>query len=226
MVFQILLNYKQCKKNGKEYGICGDGHTSICSSTSITDPENGCGYAAWCRKSGHSGGICGDGHTCICTSGNTQKQVEDHTHGQHKLMIIDETGDMLTDQLRQTMLDVFFKIYPKLVLRFNPNARKSVKFRIDRRQWWYCSCMKVTCTISYGDVVITMLTADEVLAKDIIKQALEKLHIPLEEYDRFELNVLEDPENPSGVNENSSIAEIREDLPDGMTTIPFLLLKQ
>jgi hypothetical protein len=26
------------KKNGKKYGICGDGHTCICSSTPITDP--------------------------------------------------------------------------------------------------------------------------------------------------------------------------------------------
>ena len=27
-----------CQKNGEKYGICGDGHTCICSSTPITDP--------------------------------------------------------------------------------------------------------------------------------------------------------------------------------------------
>ncbi len=27
-----------CNKNGKQYGICGDGHTCRCSLTPITDP--------------------------------------------------------------------------------------------------------------------------------------------------------------------------------------------
>jgi hypothetical protein len=26
-----------CRKNGQQYGICGDGHTCICSSNPITD---------------------------------------------------------------------------------------------------------------------------------------------------------------------------------------------
>ncbi|CAF0924696.1 unnamed protein product [Rotaria sordida] len=119
-----------CQKNGKQYGICGDGHTCICSSKPITDPEQGCGCGTWCRKEGYAGGICGDGHTCICSS-KSDKKNDEYVRGQYKLTIINNIGNDLNEMMRQSIIDAYFQIYPQIQLRFNKRARKDVQIKID-----------------------------------------------------------------------------------------------
>jgi len=119
-----------CQKNGKQYGICGDGHTCICSSTPITDPENGCGCRAWCQKRGHPGGICGDGYTCIC-SPKIEKKNKEYVRGQYKLPIINDADNDFNEQMRKRLIDAYFKFYPQIQSHFNHDARKDVQIKID-----------------------------------------------------------------------------------------------
>ncbi|UJR07422.1 hypothetical protein I4U23_011708 [Adineta vaga] len=60
-----------CRDRGLPFGVCGNGHTCICTDTKATKEQigGGCTCDAWCRKRGHhDGGVCGDGHTCLCSS--------------------------------------------------------------------------------------------------------------------------------------------------------------
>ncbi|CAF4882008.1 unnamed protein product [Rotaria sp. Silwood1] len=67
-----------CRERGKPYGVCGNGHTCICSMTELTKENigSGCTCDAWCRNRGyHKGGVCGDGYTCICASSADPSKV-------------------------------------------------------------------------------------------------------------------------------------------------------
>jgi hypothetical protein len=76
-----------CNERGSRYGVCGNGHTCICTSQltekgsigkrnfdligSINDLSfigDSCRCDGWCRRRNYNnGGICGDGFTCICS---------------------------------------------------------------------------------------------------------------------------------------------------------------
>ena len=61
-----------CRERGHRDGICGDGHTCICTGMD----RSKCTCDAWCRGAGYRGGICGDGHTCICDSRRGRRSIE------------------------------------------------------------------------------------------------------------------------------------------------------
>jgi hypothetical protein len=84
----------------------------------------------------------------------------------------------------------------------------------------------VKCTISYGDITVTIPTTNETVASEILREALEKLLIPVDDMDKFQLNLLDDPESPSDVDLDTPIDDIRGVLPDGAMIIPFQLRKK
>ncbi|CAF1543921.1 unnamed protein product, partial [Adineta steineri] len=69
---------KWCSEQGEPFGVCGNGHTCICTKTKATEEDigNRCTCDAWCQKHGHrDGGVCGDGNTCICSSTNKGRKL-------------------------------------------------------------------------------------------------------------------------------------------------------
>ncbi|CAF4786127.1 unnamed protein product [Rotaria sp. Silwood1] len=65
-----------CHGQGKSCGVCGNGHTCICSMNELTkeDIGDGCTSDVWCRNRGYDkGGVYGDDYTCIC--GSTANQL-------------------------------------------------------------------------------------------------------------------------------------------------------
>jgi len=83
-----------CQLNSNvQYGLCGDGHTCVCSSVPITyEMMAGWGYCGcnkWCQEDGFKdGGICGDGHTCICygAQGPVGATWQEHWHEKNQLL--------------------------------------------------------------------------------------------------------------------------------------------
>ncbi len=57
---------------GYRDGICGDGHTYICTGMD----RSKCTRDAWCRGRGYRGGVCGDDHTCMCDGRRGRRSVE------------------------------------------------------------------------------------------------------------------------------------------------------
>ncbi len=112
------------------YLFINTNHRSRYSIFVFNCSENGCGCRAWCQKQGHPGGICGDGHTCIC-SPKIEKKNEEYVRGQYKLTIINNAGNDFNEQMRQSITDTYFKIYPQIQSRFNRDARKDIQIKID-----------------------------------------------------------------------------------------------
>lgn len=85
-----------------------------------------------CQKEGHLGGICGDGDTCICSAKTeVKKKNEEHVRGKYKLIIVNNAGDIFNEQMRQSIISIYFEVYPQIQVRFNLNARKNVQIKID-----------------------------------------------------------------------------------------------
>ncbi|CAF4109432.1 unnamed protein product [Didymodactylos carnosus] len=82
------------------------------------------------------------------------------------------------------------------------------------------------CVLTYQDETITISVTNEILLSSIMKEALEKLLIPLYDIDMYELKVLDDPDSPTTVDLDSSIDEIRSDFHIESATPPFLLEKK
>ncbi|CAF1111410.1 unnamed protein product [Didymodactylos carnosus] len=82
------------------------------------------------------------------------------------------------------------------------------------------------CALTYQDETITISVTNEILLSSIMKEALEKLLIPLDDIDMYELKVLDDPDSPTTVDLDSSIDEIRSDFHIESATPPFLLEKK
>ena len=84
----------------------------------------------WCRGQGYSDGICGDGHTCLC-SAKTDNKSKEYIREQYRLTIIDNDADGLDEQTRQEIINTFFHVYPRILLRFNRQAKKDIHIKID-----------------------------------------------------------------------------------------------
>ncbi|CAF4361490.1 unnamed protein product [Didymodactylos carnosus] len=82
------------------------------------------------------------------------------------------------------------------------------------------------CAITYQDGIITISVTNEILLSSIMEEALEKLLIPLDDIDMYELKVLDDPDSPTTVDLDSSIDEIRSDFHIESARLPFLLEKK
>lgn len=60
-----------------------------------------------------------------------EKKNEEHVRGQYKLTIINNAGNDFNKQMKQSIIDTYFQIYPQIQSRFNHDARKDVQIKID-----------------------------------------------------------------------------------------------
>ncbi|CAF3824124.1 unnamed protein product, partial [Rotaria sp. Silwood1] len=97
---------------------------------------------------------------------------------------------------------------------------------INDLQFKLISIADTKCAITYQDEIIMISTTNETLLSSILKQTLEKLLIPLDDIDRFVLNLMDDPENPTDVDLDLSIDEIRLGFSTEFNIIPFQLQKK
>ncbi|CAF3815136.1 unnamed protein product, partial [Rotaria magnacalcarata] len=81
------------------------------------------------------------------------------------------------------------------------------------------------CKIEYQNTAILISTTNETLLKSILDEALEKLLIPRNAEDSFKFCLLDDPDNPTEVDLDSNINDMRSILPPKTDTIPLLLEK-
>ncbi|CAF3127788.1 unnamed protein product, partial [Rotaria sp. Silwood2] len=88
------------------------------------------------------------------------------------------------------------------------------------------SITNIKCEITYQDEILMISTTSETLLSSILKETLEKLLIPLDDIDRFELNLIDDPESPTNVDLDLSIDDIHLDYFTESNIIPFQLQKK
>ncbi|CAF3336615.1 unnamed protein product [Rotaria socialis] len=88
------------------------------------------------------------------------------------------------------------------------------------------SIADVKCKITYGDEVIIVSTTDETILSSILQEILQQRLIPFNELDMYALYLMDDHENPTNVDPETSIHDIRSASPNGLDIIPFQLQKK
>ncbi|CAF1389420.1 unnamed protein product [Rotaria sordida] len=97
---------------------------------------------------------------------------------------------------------------------------------LDDLQLKLSSTADVKCAITYKDGTILISATNETSLSSIKKEALEKLLIPLDDIDMFNLKLLDDPECPTNVDLDSTIDDLSKDFSVESDTLPFLLEKK
>ncbi|CAM4874703.1 unnamed protein product [Rotaria socialis] len=87
------------------------------------------------------------------------------------------------------------------------------------------SIADVKCKITYQNEVIMLSTTDDTILSTIMKEVLEKLLIPLDDIDLYELQCIYDLDQPVNIDLDDTIAYIRSSLPDDLNIIPMQLQK-
>ncbi|CAF1212894.1 unnamed protein product [Rotaria sp. Silwood1] len=106
------------------------------------------------------------------------------------------------------------------------NTLNDIDESIDDLKLKLISIADLKCAITYRDGTCKISATYETLLSSIMKEALETLLISLEDIDMYELKVLDDPDNPTSVDLESSINDIRTDFHIESDTLPFLLEKK
>jgi hypothetical protein len=91
-------------------------------------------------------------------------------------------------------------------------------------QFQVISTMSMYCSVTFSEQTITLSCHEDTLVSTIIKETLEKLHIPYDKMGQYELIALDDDQ--TGVDVNTTIDDIRPLFSSATTTIPFELRKK
>jgi hypothetical protein len=91
-------------------------------------------------------------------------------------------------------------------------------------QFQLTSAVSMYCSVTYSEQTITLSCHEDTLVSTIVKETLEKLHIPYDRMEQYELIALDDDQ--TGVDVDTSIDDIRPLFSPTTTTIPFELRKK
>ena len=94
---------------------------------------------------------------------------------------------------------------------------------IDNLQLKLISIADIKCAITYQNRTIVISATNETSSLAIVTEFCEKLLIPIDDVDVFELKLLDDPECPTNVDFDSTIGELRTDFPIESDTLSFRL---
>ena len=83
----------------------------------------------------------------------------------------------------------------------------------------------VTCQVIYEDRTILIPANNETKTSTILNKVLMKLSIPVGDSPRYELSILDDPSNPTAIDLELFIEDIRSFFPSDLVLIPFQLRK-
>lgn len=92
---------------------------------------------------------------------------------------------------------------------------------IDNVQLKLISTAKFKCIIIYEDQMITIPTTEDTLSETVLKEAMEKLFIPMNEMESLKLYLMDDTD----IDMDTSMEEILEYLPKETKDIPLQLKK-
>jgi len=72
------------------------------------------------------------------------------TRGEYTLQFTDESG-RLDESIKNKLIDIYFKVYPAMAARFNPDAAREVKFAVisDPKVIAYCAGRKIVFSVEW-----------------------------------------------------------------------------